>query len=77
MPYTSKLSRYWRIVSNRERVTSQARSESRSFMSAVSMANGEPYFFAYSSRIVPEPKHTTDSTSPPASDSSGLTAWVA
>ena len=32
---------------------------------------------AYSSRMVPEPKHTTDSTSPPARDISGLTAWVA
>ena len=40
-------------------------------------ANGDPYFAVSSGDIRPEPRHTTLSASAPASDSTGLTAWVA
>ena len=54
-PVTSKLSRYWRAVSNRLRVTSATTSEPLILNVAVSTANGLLYFLIRSSRMRPEP----------------------
>src|SRR5687767_15850449 len=76
-PYTSKLSRYWRAVLNRLRVTSAQTSESRSLKVAVSIANGLPYFEISDSSIRPEPWHTTCSACLPRIARHGLTQCVA
>ena len=76
-PYASKLSRYWRAVANRLRVTSAHTSESRSLNVAVSIANGLPYFGISASSMRPEPWQTTCSACLPRSARQGLTQCVA
>jgi hypothetical protein len=76
-PKTVKLSTYSRAVSKSDRATSAPTTPSRVLISAVSTAKGEPYRAVSSSEIRPEPMQTTLSASPPASESTGLTAWVA
>src|SRR5439155_8004417 len=60
---TSKLSRYCRAVSKRERVTSATTSLPLILNVALSTANGELYFWISSSRIRPDPWQTTLSAS--------------
>jgi hypothetical protein len=76
-PYTEKLSTYCRAVSKSDRVISALRSESRTLTSALSTANGEPYFDVSSAEMCPDPKQTTYSANAPARASRGPIAWVA
>src|SRR5205807_9114887 len=63
LPKASKLSRYWRAVSKRLRVTSATTSLPLILNVAVSIAKGELYFLISSVRMRPEPWQTTLSAS--------------